>query len=61
MASLWATGVTLLGYFLGNIPFVKENIELMIILIVVLSVLPMVYEYLKHRREQRNSPEEASA
>lgn len=59
--ALWATGVTLLGYFLGNIPFVKENIELMIILIVVLSVLPMVYEYLKHRREQRNSPEEASA
>jgi membrane-associated protein len=47
---LWATGVTLLGYFLGTIPFVKENIEIMLILIVLISVVPMVIEYLKHRR-----------
>lgn len=49
----WATGVTLLGFWLGRIPFVKENLEAMIIGIVVLSVLPIVYEYLKARR--RNS------
>jgi membrane-associated protein len=37
---LWGAGVTLLGYFLGNVPFVKNNLELMILLIVFLSVLP---------------------
>ncbi|MEI7519676.1 MAG: VTT domain-containing protein [Mycobacteriaceae bacterium] len=37
---LWGAGVTLLGYFLGNVPFVKSHIELMILLIVFLSVLP---------------------
>jgi membrane-associated protein len=37
---LWGVGVTLLGYFLGNVPFVKNHIELMILLIVFLSILP---------------------
>ena len=37
---LWGAGVTLLGYFLGNVPFVKNHLELMILLIVFLSVLP---------------------
>lgn len=37
---LWGAGMTLLGYFLGNVPFVKANLELMILLIVFLSVLP---------------------
>lgn len=38
----WGGGVTLLGYFLGNIDFVKKNLELMILLIVFLSILPAV-------------------
>ncbi len=37
---LWGAGMTLLGYFLGNVPFVKANLELMILLIVFLSILP---------------------
>jgi len=37
---LWGAGVTLLGYFLGNVSFVKAHLELMILLIVFLSVLP---------------------
>ena len=37
---LWGAGVTLLGYFLGNVPFVKAHLELLILLIVFLSVLP---------------------
>ena len=47
---LWATGVTLAGYFLGNIPVVKDNIELMLIGIVGLSLIPIGLEALKHRR-----------
>jgi membrane-associated protein len=49
---LWATGVTLAGYFLGNIPFVKDHIELILIAVVLVSVLPMVVEYIRHRRSQ---------
>ena len=37
---LWGAGVTLLGYFLGNVPFVKANVELIILLIVFVSILP---------------------
>ena len=37
---LWGAGMTVLGYFLGNVPFVKNNIELVILLIVFLSILP---------------------
>ena len=44
-------GVTLLGYALGNVPFVKDNIELILIAVVGISVLPIVYEYIRHKRE----------
>ncbi|MBP7973347.1 MAG: VTT domain-containing protein, partial [Candidatus Nanopelagicales bacterium] len=47
---LWAGGVTLLGYFLGGFAIVKDNIEIMLILIVLVSVIPLVIEYLRHRR-----------
>jgi membrane-associated protein len=46
---LWATGVTLLGYWLGSIPFVRANIELMLIAIVLVSVVPIAFEYLRTR------------
>jgi membrane-associated protein len=52
-AVLWAVGVTVLGYFLGSVAFVKANIELILILIVLISVLPMVFEYLRARRSKR--------
>jgi membrane-associated protein len=51
-ALLWAVGVTVLGYLLGNITFVKENIEALIVLIVVVSVVPMVVEVLRARRQE---------
>jgi membrane-associated protein len=51
-ALLWATGVTLLGYFLGEIELVRNNIEIMLILIVVLSLVPVLVEYVRHRMQQ---------
>ena len=39
---LWAVGVTLAGYFLGNITFVKDHIELILIGVIVVSVIPMM-------------------
>jgi membrane-associated protein len=47
----WAAGVTALGFWLGQFAFVRENIELMLILIVVLSVLPIVVEVVRARRK----------
>ena len=50
---IWVFGVTLAGYFLGNIPFIKNNIEAVLVVIVLLSLLPMGVEYLKHRRQPK--------
>jgi membrane-associated protein len=49
---LWAAGVTLLGYFLGNFEFVKKNVEFILILVVFISVVPIVFEWVRHRRER---------
>jgi len=46
---LWATGVTILGNYLGRIDFVHQNIEAMLILIVLISVLPIGIEFLRVR------------
>ncbi|MCU1360090.1 MAG: hypothetical protein JWN99_1379 [Ilumatobacteraceae bacterium] len=48
---LWGVGVTTLGHFLGQIDFVKNNIEIAAIAIVFISVLPVGIEYLRHRGE----------
>lgn len=50
---LWAVGVTLLGYFFGNIPFVKKNIEIVLVVIVIISVLPMLFEFVQARRMKK--------
>ena len=50
---LWAVGVTLAGYWLGNIEFGKKNIEIILIAVVLLSVIPIVIEFIRHRRGQR--------
>jgi membrane-associated protein len=49
----WAAGVTLLGAALGQIQFVRDNIELMLILVVLISVLPIAFEVIKARREKK--------
>ncbi|MCY7343246.1 MAG: VTT domain-containing protein [Pseudonocardia sp.] len=46
----WAAGVTVLGFWLGQFEFVRENIELMLLLIVFVSILPIVVEVLRARR-----------
>ncbi len=46
----WITFFALGGYFFGNIPLVKDNLTLMIVGIIVLSFVPALREYLRHRR-----------
>ena len=50
---LWATGVTILGYYLGQFAFVRNNIEAMLIAIVLVSVVPIGIEYLRARAAKR--------
>jgi membrane-associated protein len=50
-AVLWATGVTVLGYFLGQVAFVRDNVEVILILVVLISVTPIAIEALRHRRQ----------
>ncbi len=52
---LWGVGVTALGYFLGGIPFVKANIEPILIAIVFISVLPIIFELGLATRRRRSS------
>lgn len=56
---LWVTSMTLAGYFFGNIPFVKKNFEYVIIGVILLSLLPVVLGYLKHRKESKIKIEES--
>ena len=51
---LWAAGLTVLGYFLGQNAFVQKNIELIAILIVVVSVLPAVFEWWRSRNADQD-------
>lgn len=49
----WASGVTVAGYFLGKITFIRTHIDIILVLIVLVSVIPMVVEYLRHQRRSR--------
>jgi membrane-associated protein len=55
----WVALFTLAGYFFGNIPFVQKNFELVIVAILVISVIPVVVEWLKARKESRKLKVEA--
>ena len=49
-ALIWVPLFTFGGFFFGNLPFVKKDFELVIIVIIFLSVLPAIIEFLKERR-----------
>lgn len=51
---LWAIGVTVLGYWLGRFGFIRANIELIAVGIVLVSVQPIVIELLRNRRRDRS-------
>jgi membrane-associated protein len=45
----WIIICTLAGYLFGNLPIVKENFSLVILAIIIISILPGVIEYMRHR------------
>jgi len=52
---LWGVGVTMLGYFLGNVSFIADHVEIALILVVAVSILPIAFEFLRSRRNKAAS------
>jgi membrane-associated protein len=55
-AVLWGAGITLAGYWLGQFGVIKDNIDLICVLIVLVSLIPMVVEYGRDRIAKRSGP-----
>ena len=51
-ALLWVVSLSVAGYFFGNLPFIQNNLTLVIFAIIFVSVLPAIIGYLKHRAAQ---------
>jgi membrane-associated protein len=56
----WVVGMSLLGYFFGQIPLVKQHIEKVIVLIIVLSIAPVAVHTWKSRKRRASSPTASS-
>ena len=53
--ALWAIGITLLGFFLGNIPVVHAHYELVVLVIIFASIVPVVMHLIQDLRNKRSS------
>ncbi|MDH1883479.1 DedA family protein [Empedobacter falsenii] len=49
---IWVFGITLAGYFLGTIPFIKNNFEIVVMAIIVFSLVPIVVEFVKEKMKK---------
>lgn len=54
-ALVWVLGITLLGYFLGNIPIIEENFEKVVLGIILVSVIPIIIGIVKGKRDQKKA------
>ncbi|MBP9802269.1 DedA family protein [Patescibacteria group bacterium] len=52
-ALVWVSLFTLSGFFFGNLPIVKENLGFIILGIILVSLLPILFEYLKHKKTNK--------
>jgi membrane-associated protein len=50
----WITSLTVAGYLFGNIPVVKNNLTLIIAAIIVISLLPAISEFIRHRKSNQS-------
>lgn len=48
----WVVSLTLLGYFFGNLPWIKQNLSAVIVGIIILSLLPLIIAYLRERKSK---------
>ncbi len=52
---LWIGSLTLAGYFLGNIEWIRKNIDLVALMIIFISILPVIIEFIKAKRNSKLS------
>jgi membrane-associated protein len=52
---LWAVLLTLVGYFFGNIPFIKKNLEVALIAVIFISLIPVILHWWNDRRKQSHT------
>ncbi len=53
--ALWALGITMLGFFLGQVDVIEQNIELAAIVVVGISVIPIALELRKARKDKQSA------
>ena len=51
--TIWVFGITLAGYFLGTIPFIKNNFEIVVMAIIVFSLVPIIVEFVKEKSKRK--------
>ena len=49
-AALWVVSLTLAGFFFGNLPWVKQNLTVVILGIIAISLIPVFVGWLQHRK-----------
>lgn len=52
-AVLWVVGITFAGYFLGNIPLIRDNFSKVVLLIIFISILPIIFEVVKEKMNKK--------
>jgi membrane-associated protein len=60
-ALLWAVGVTILGSLLGGVPFVANNLEVILAAVIIVSVLPLVIDHFRKRAKRKKEEQGALA
>ncbi len=50
--TIWVVGITLAGYFLGTIPFIQKNFEIVVLAIILFSLVPIVIEFIKEKMKK---------
>lgn len=58
---LWVGLCTLAGFFFGNIPVIKKNFSIVVLAIIFISIVPMIFEMFKHKREQKAAAQTPAA
>ena len=51
-AFLWVVSLTLAGFFFGNLPWVKQNLTLVILGIIAVSMLPLLVGWIRHHQDR---------
>lgn len=59
-AILWVTSFLILGFFFGGLPAVKDNFTYVILAIIVLSMLPPIFELIRQRRKKTSQPNDSN-